>query len=101
VLEVEEGKTVPYIPRSHPFVERLIGTIRREYLDNLFFWNAGDLKRKLREFAVYYNGVRCHQALNGGTPSQQGGQPAPPYASLGRYGWQKHCRGLFQTPVPA
>jgi transposase InsO family protein len=30
VLEVTEIKTVPYVPLSHPFVERLIGTIRRE-----------------------------------------------------------------------
>src|SRR5262249_23265044 len=33
LLEVKEIKTVPYVPLSHPFVERLIGTIRREYLD--------------------------------------------------------------------
>jgi putative transposase len=33
VLEIEESKTVPYVPLSHPFVERLIGTIRREHLD--------------------------------------------------------------------
>jgi hypothetical protein len=30
VLEVTEIKTVPYVPLSHPFVERLIGTLRRE-----------------------------------------------------------------------
>ena len=30
VLEVTEIKTIPYVPLSHPFVERLIGTIRRE-----------------------------------------------------------------------
>ena len=33
ILDVKEIKTVPYAPRSHPFVERLIGTIRRECLD--------------------------------------------------------------------
>ena len=33
IFEIEEIKTVPYVPMSHPFVERLIGTIRREYLD--------------------------------------------------------------------
>ena len=36
-----EIKTVPYVPISHPFVERLIGTIRREYLlDRTLFWTA-------------------------------------------------------------
>ena len=32
ILEVQEIRTVPYVPLSHPCVERLIGTIRREYL---------------------------------------------------------------------
>src|SRR5215510_4115737 len=40
VLEVREIKTVPYVPLSHPFVERVIGTIRRECLDQLLFWTA-------------------------------------------------------------
>ncbi len=33
ILDVTEVKTVPYVPLSHLFVERLIGTVRREYLD--------------------------------------------------------------------
>src|SRR6516165_6159620 len=47
VLEVTEIKTVPYVPLSHPFVERLIGTIRREYLDRTPFWTTADLETKL------------------------------------------------------
>src|SRR5947207_7372964 len=35
ILEIEEIKTVPHVPLSHPFVERLIGTIRREFLDHV------------------------------------------------------------------
>jgi hypothetical protein len=42
VLEVAELKTVPYVPLSHPFVERLIETVRREYLDPALFWTATD-----------------------------------------------------------
>ena len=34
VLAIEEVKSVPYAPVSHPFIERLIGTVRREYLDH-------------------------------------------------------------------
>jgi hypothetical protein len=55
VIEVEEIKSVPYAPVSYPLVERLIGTIRREYLDRVFFWNAVDLARKLNEYKDYYN----------------------------------------------
>ena len=101
VLEIDEVKSVPYVPISHPFVERLIGTIRSEYLDRLFFWNVVDLARKLGEFKIYYNGSRCHQSLSGGTPSEKSGKPARQYASIGRHAWQQHCRGLFQTPISA
>ena len=37
LLDIKEIKTVPYVPFSHPFVERLIGTIRREYIEQVFF----------------------------------------------------------------
>jgi hypothetical protein len=47
---IDEIKTVPHVPLSHPFVERLIGTIRREFLDHVLFWNARDLERKLVDF---------------------------------------------------
>jgi hypothetical protein len=54
VLEVVEIKTVPYVPLSHPFVERLVGTLRRE-LDRTLFWTTADLEAKLREFQGYFN----------------------------------------------
>ena len=101
VLEIDEINSVPYIPVSHPFVERLIGTIRREHLDRMFFWNAVDLARKLGEFKTYYNNSRCHQSLSGGTPLEKSGEAAPRRASLGRYDWQQHCNGLFQLPLAA
>ena len=41
---------MPYTPRSHPIVERLIGTVRRECLDRMLFWTATDLEQKLSEF---------------------------------------------------
>ena len=54
VLEVTEIKTVPYVALSHPFVERLIGTMRREYLDRTLFWTTADLEAKLIDFQQYY-----------------------------------------------
>src|SRR3979490_475487 len=68
ILEVEEIKSVPYVPVSHPFVERLIGTIRREFLDHVLIWNAIDLERKLEEFRIYYNETRVHTSLSGLPP---------------------------------
>ena len=55
ILEVEEIKTIPCTPASHPFVERLIGTVRREFLDWTLFWNGGDLERKLDSYKAYYS----------------------------------------------
>ena len=55
VVEVVEIKTVPYVPLSHPFVERLVGTLRRECLDRTLFWTAADLEAKLREFQEFFN----------------------------------------------
>ena len=101
VLEIEETKSVPSVPVSHPFVERLIGTVRGEYLDRVFFWNAVDLARKLDEFRDYYNVRRVHRSLDGTTPAQRAGAASPAPAALDRHAWQQHCRGLFQTPIAA
>jgi putative transposase len=101
VLEIEEIKSVPYTPVSHPFVERLIGTIRREYLNRMFLWIAVDLTRKLEEFRDYYKAHRVHRALAGSTPAQGAGAPSPAPAALDDYAWRQHCRGLFQTPIAA
>jgi len=97
VLGIDEIKTVPYVPMSHPFVERLIGTIRRECLDRTLFWSASDLQGKLSDFAVFYNESRTHSSLAGKPPV---GAPDS-VASLKQYDWRTHCRGLYQTPVAA
>src|SRR2546429_8352516 len=52
VLELTEIKSIPYVPLSHPFVERLIGTLRREYLDHLLFWTTSDLEKRSEERRV-------------------------------------------------
>jgi len=98
ILDVTEIKTVPYAPWSHPFVERLIGTIRRECLDRLLFWTATDLEMKLIAFRDYYNGYRGHAGLKGETPVST---PESRGADLKSYRWKAHCRGLFQTPIAA
>ena len=49
-------------------MERLIGTLRRECLDQRIILHAGHAERVLEEFATYYNEARLHQALEGEAP---------------------------------
>jgi len=98
VLSVEQIKTVPYVPLSHPFIERLIGSTRRECLDKLLFWTATDLELKLTAFRDYFNRHRSHSALKGKTPIET---PESRGVDFKSYRWRKHCRGLYQTPIAA
>jgi putative transposase len=100
VLEVTEIKTVPHVPLSHPFVERLIGTVRREYLDRMLFWTTADLEMKLMDFQHYYNGHRTHAGLEGCLPEPGVDGSASPI-DFDSYTWRRHCRGLYQTPIAA
>ena len=101
ILDIEEIKSVPYAPTSHPFIERLIGTIRREILDKTFYWHANDLQNKLELFQCYYNEERCHGSIDGLSPLQKADEKSSTVVSIHDYRWKKHCRGLFQLPIAA
>jgi len=83
---------------SHPFVERLIGSIRRELLDHTLFWTVGDLENKLRDYQCYYNGCRTHSGRDGVTPVEP---VAAKVSDINQYRWKNYCRGLFQFPIAA
>ena len=101
ILDVEEIKSVPYVLMSHPFIERVIGTIRREYLDQVPFWTSLDLDRKLLEFKHYYTNHRPHASLSGQSPIKYCQQATYAFVNIDNYDWQQHCRGLFQMPIHA
>jgi putative transposase len=101
ILEVTEVKTVAHVPLSHPFVERLIGTVRRELLDHVPFWGPADLARKLAQFRDYYNDDRVHASLDGSTPIWSSTAAPRNVISLTAYQWRPHCRGLYQLPIAA
>ena len=98
ILEVEEIKSIPHVPMSHPFVERLIGSIRRELLDQTFFWTATDLENKLRNYQFYYNRHRTHSGRDGRPPVETTGGKI---IDINQFRWEKYCRGLFELPVAA
>ncbi|MCH9671938.1 MAG: integrase core domain-containing protein, partial [Gammaproteobacteria bacterium] len=94
LLEIDEIKTVPNVPCSHPYVERLIGSVWREFLDHILFWNKRDLERKLSDFQAYYNGDRVHASLAGDTPSGITVGGPVKHAKLDDFRWASHSRGL-------
>jgi len=103
VIDVEELKSVPQTPTSHPFIERVIGTTRREYLDHIVFFNKHDLQQKLNQFQDYYNEHRVHSSLELKTPKEMASDEKfdKKVVSLDNYRWQSHCKGLYQLPVAA
>ncbi|HEC12028.1 MAG TPA: hypothetical protein ENI80_02070 [Acidiferrobacteraceae bacterium] len=71
------------------------------HLDQTLFWTTTDLERKLNAFKEYYNHHRVHASLGGQPPCEFGQKPTQPKALLDDFSWRHHCRGLFQTPIPA
>jgi putative transposase len=84
---------------SHPFVERLIRSIRHELLDQVLFWSSQDLQKKLDGYQLYFNQHRSHTSLNTETPHQKADQLKQDTISIENYTWQPHCKQLFQLPT--
>lgn len=83
---------------SHPFVERLIGSIRRELIDLTFFWTVTDLENKLLNYQGYFNEQRTHYGRDNATPGESANNKV---VDICNYRWKKHCRGLFELPITA
>ena len=62
-LGMEEVISAARSPWQNPYVERLIGSIRRECLDHIIVWNQRSLRRTLRSYFSYYQRSRTHLAL--------------------------------------
>ena len=74
-LGIEEVKTAYRSPWQNPFVERLIGSVRRECLNHAIVLSERHLKRILREYFDYYNSSRTHMSLNGNAPQPREVEP--------------------------
>lgn len=59
-------------PWQNAYVERLIGSVRRECLDHLIILNEAHLRRALTAYAIYYNTIRTHLALRKDAPLGRG-----------------------------
>ena len=56
-------------PWQNPFVERVIGSIRRECTDHIIAVGERHLSRVLQKYAAYYNEARTHLSLDRNSPS--------------------------------
>ena len=67
-MGIRDKPTAPRSPWQNPYVERLIGTIRRECLDHMIVFGEAHLRRILGRYAAYYNESRIHRSLDKDTP---------------------------------
>jgi transposase InsO family protein len=67
-MGIRDHPTSPRSPRQNGYVERLIGSIRRESLDHVIVFDEAQLRRVLKNYACYYNQVRTHLSLEKNAP---------------------------------
>jgi transposase InsO family protein len=67
-MGIRDKPIAPASPWQNGFAERLIGSIRRECSDHVIVLGEEHLRRILKSYADYYNGVRTHRSLNKDAP---------------------------------
>ena len=77
-MNIQEIRTAPRSLWQNAYVERVIGSIRRECLDHVIVANEAGLQRVLSDYLAYYLHFRPHLALDKDTPFSR--SVAPPSA---------------------
>ena len=63
-MTIDEVLTAPHSPWQNPYIERLIGSMRRECIDHVIVLNERSLQRLLRSYVDYYHHWRTHLHLS-------------------------------------
>jgi transposase InsO family protein len=92
-MRIRDRPTAPRSPRQNAYVERLIGSIRRDCLDHLIIVDERHLRNLLRDYAEYYNRLRTHLSLNKDAPL---GRPVQSHGALRQL---PHFGGLHHSFV--
>ena len=74
-LDIAEVLIRPRSPWQNPYVERVIGSIRRDCLDHIVALNETHLRSVLRSFVTYYHRSRTHLSLEKDSPDPREVQP--------------------------
>jgi hypothetical protein len=67
-LGIRDRPTAPRSPWQNAYVERLIGSVRRECLDHVIVLGESHLRRIVSLYASYYNEARTHLSLGKDAP---------------------------------
>jgi transposase InsO family protein len=70
-LGIDQVIIAPRSPWQNPYVERVIGSIRRDCLDHVIVSNERHLRRILRDYFDYYHSCRTHLSLNKDSPKHR------------------------------
>jgi putative transposase len=70
-MQIEEVVTVPRSPWQNAYVERFIGSIRRECLDHVTVLSAAGLQRVVKKYVAYYMRSRTHLSLAKDSPTSR------------------------------
>jgi putative transposase len=73
---IEEVLGTPGVPQQRAYIERVIGTIRRECLDHVIVFHEAGLRRTLAAYFSYYHQTRSHLSLEKDAPEPRKVQPA-------------------------
>jgi len=107
-MSIREVITARQSPLQNAFVERLIGSVRRDCLDHVIVLNESHLKRILSSYFDYYDQDRTHYSLAKDTPFERTVQSKPGQRSkvielprVGglhhRYEWKRLRKGAVPT----
>ena len=91
-MGIQQVLSAPRSPWQRAYIERLIGSIRRECLDHLIVFNEHTLKRHLSAYTAYYHRTRTHLALQKDCPETRPVQPVErgPIVSIPEVGGLHH-----------
>jgi putative transposase len=76
-MGIQEILSTPRSPWQRAYVERVIGSIRRECLDHVLVFHETSLRRILRSYLDYYHRSRTHLSLGKDSPEPRSVQPEP------------------------
>ena len=67
-MGIRDRPTSRRSPWQNPYVERLIGTLRRDCLDHVLIFGERHLRQILALYSSYYNETRTHLGLGKDAP---------------------------------